>query len=390
MAGNRRTTVRIGRGATLRLRGRCWHLDYNFKCTRSKRSLFTSSLQEAEVIARDLIAEAQSRSWGVPIPREVLYIDFLSTYKEQSALYHSEGTRELQWPLLDRFGRFLVDLKGMKRPLLLSDITQEDVARFQAAEAARTRASGPKKVIRKTRPATVNIYIRVLSSFFGLAVTRQLLRRNPVAGIEPLPEHPFPNRNLMPEQVRNLLDEAKKDIPLLGPGGKGNGNSRPRVTPLFEIVRLILNTGMRSGEALYLRWIDIDWERRILRVPFCEEYKPKDRDARPIGLNEVVLSDLRAIFLRRDPECPWVFPGTSAKPIERRNALRELKRVSSKVGMPWCNYKTLRRTFASEAARSLPPFVLQGIMGHSSVQTTEKHYIHLRGMGEWVPPVIGA
>jgi integrase len=390
VANSRRKSIHIGRGATLRLRNECWYLDYNFKGTRSKRSLFTESLQEAEIIARDLIVEAQSRSWGVPIPREVLYVDFLTTYKDYSSLHHSEGTQLLQWPLLERFGRFIVELKGMKRPLLLSDITQEDVSRFQTAEAERTRGSGPRKSLRKTRPATVNIYIRVLSSFFGLAVTRQLLRRNPVAGLKPLPEQAFPNRTLMPEQIQELLGEARKDIPLLGPGGKGNGTSRPRVTPLFEIIRLILNTGMRSGETLHLRWVDIDWDRRILKVPFCEEYKPKDRDARPIGLNEVVLADLRSVFLRRDPECPWVFASPSGKPFERRNALRELKRVSAKAGIGWCNFKTLRRTFASEAARSLLPFVLQGIMGHSSVHTTEKHYIHLRGMGDWVPPVIGA
>lgn len=390
MAGSKRTLVHIGRGSTLRLRGECWYLDYNFKGQRSRRSLYTSDRGTAEVVARDLIAEAQGRDWGIPIPRDVSFDDFIRDYEEYSTLHHSSNTQELSRPTLERFKGFLIERRALKRPLLLSDITREDIESFQATEAARTRVVGPERKRIKTRHATVNIYVRVIAAFLGFAVQRQLLRKNPASGVKRLSEQVDRQRTLNPSQIAALLTEATKDIPLLGPGRKGKGTFRGRVTPMYEIIRLILNTGARLGEALFLEWADIDWDRRILFVPFGEEYQPKDREKRPIGMNDAVFCDLRKLYLRRDPKLRWVFANLNGKPFGNRNALRELKRIAEKVGLGWCNFKVLRRTFASESARTMPPFVLQQIMGHSSVRTTEKHYVHLRGMGEWIPPVIGA
>ncbi len=381
--------VHVGRGATLRLRGRCWHLDYNFKGQRSKRSLYTSSRQEAEIIARELITDSESRAWGVVIPRDVLFSDFFQDYKEYSKLHHAPKTQTLNWGAIERFQQFMTQRRRMKRPLILADVTQNDVEAFQATEAAKTREIGRYKKIRKTRNATVNIYLRVVSAFFEMAMQKKLLRVNPAAAVKPLPKEDGGPRILDPEQVVALLSEASKQVVLHGPEGKGEF-LRPRMTPLYEFVCLLLNTGLRLGEALFLEWSDVDRKRKVLHVPFTEEYKPKDRERRAVGLNEAAFSTLGKLYLARRQDVRWVFANEEDKRFESRNILREFKRIASRAGVRWANFKTLRATFATNAAEVMPPFKLQRILGHSSVKTTEQYYIHLRGRGDWIPPVVGA
>ena len=375
MRGKKR--VSIGRGATLYQRGRCWYLDFNSRGIRSKRSLYTSNRDAAEVVARNLIAEADSKAWDILIPRDVLFDDFFFDYKIHSEKHHALSTQQINWPVVARFREFLISSRPHGRALLLSAVRREDVEAFQSVESARG-----------LRNTTVNIYIRALSSFFGLALERGLCRRNPASGTRALPEEPTDNPVLEPDQVRTLLEELGKPVLFLGPNQKGNGRSRERVTPLQDLCTLILNAGLRLGEASHLEWKDIDFRRRLLTVTFKEEYKPKDRDKRSIPMNRVVIEILSRRKLRYG-QGRWVFPTRSGGPYHRRNLLRELKSISGRCGLGWVHFYTLRRTFASEAAMAgMPQFQLRQIMGHASIRTTEQHYIHIRASGGGMPPEI--
>ncbi len=239
MRGKKR--VSIGRGATLFQRGRCWYLDFNNRGIRSKRSLYTSNREHAEVVARELIAEAESKAWDIPIPRDVLFDDFFDDYKRDSKKHHALSTQQINWSAVARFRKFLVSSRPHGHALLLSDVRREDVEAFQSAESARGLSN-----------TTVNIYIRALSSFFGLALKHGLCRRNPASGTQALPEEPADNPVLEPDQVRTLLEELGKPVLFLGPNKKGNGRSRERITPLQDLCTLILNSGLRLGEASYL------------------------------------------------------------------------------------------------------------------------------------------
>src|SRR4030095_2869948 len=80
------------------------------------------------------------------------------------------------------------------------------------------------------------------------------------------------------------------------------GENRSRYAPLFE---LLVNTGLRRGEALALPWSDIDFDEKLLRV--------RGTLARVAG--ELVVTETKTPRSRR------VIPS----PLLRRRLLRDVR-----------------------------------------------------------------
>ena len=84
------------------------------------------------------------------------------------------------------------------------------------------------------------------------AVKKRLLALNPLAAVDPPTVRSRPATVLTVPQLRHFLAVA------------GNDDYDP-------LWRLLVQTGLRRGEALGLRWRDIDWERKRLHVRQCVE-----------------------------------------------------------------------------------------------------------------------
>jgi integrase len=87
------------------------------------------------------------------------------------------------------------------------------------------------------------------------AVRDRALAQNPAHAVRrprvPVTEAAY----LTPDQVRSLLPAAKPS----------------RYAPLFE---LLVNTGLRRGEALALHWSDIDFDEKLLRYAALSPASP--------------------------------------------------------------------------------------------------------------------
>jgi integrase len=95
--------------------------------------------------------------------------------------------------------------------------------------------------------STIRAAYTILRAVLDTAVRDRALAQNPAHTVRPrvpVTEAAY----LAPDQVRSLLLEAKPS----------------RYAPLFE---LLVNTGLRRGEALALHWSDIDLDVKLLRVP---------------------------------------------------------------------------------------------------------------------------
>jgi integrase len=120
---------------------------------------------------------------------------------------------------------------------------------------------------------------RVLFNALERAVKWQMIASNPAIKAEP----PKPKKTKI-----EFLE--KEDIPLLLKAAKE--------TPMFTLVFLALNTGMRRGELLGLRWSDIDLDQGFLAVnqtlQFTRanglEFKPPKTEA---GERTITLSTLK-------------------------------------------------------------------------------------------------
>lgn len=100
-------------------------------------------------------------------------------------------------------------------------------------------------------PATVKKIYTTMQSIFTFAVSQQYIKETPCKGVV------LPGKDVTRDEKRKSLTEEEL----------------PEFIALFKdystlnvIVKTLLFTGMRSGEALGLQWEDIDFEKRLIRI----------------------------------------------------------------------------------------------------------------------------
>jgi integrase len=180
---------------------------------------------------------------------------------------------------------------------------------------------------------------------------------------------------LTPDQVRSLLLAAKPS----------------RYAPLFE---LLVNTGLRRGEALALHWSDIDFDEKLLQVRgtlarvtgelvVSETKTPRSRRVVPLSpTSERLLRDVRAnqraerlrggLNVAADAVRVHHRAGVSPVILATRCGRRALKTAAKRAGVPSSvGLHTLRHSAASVMlSAGVPLKVVSEVFGHASVAIT--------------------
>jgi Phage integrase family len=147
---------------------------------------------------------------------------------------------------------------------------------------------------------------------------------------------------------------------------------------------LLAATGLRIGEAVALRWCDVDFDRR--RVLVRRRYyrgsfaAPKSRyGRRDVPLTQRLASDLEARWLLEEDVEGLVFPSATGTVLEHSNLMRRvLKPAARRAGVPWVGFHTLRHTCATVLfRRGLNAKQVQVWLGHHSPAFTLTVYVHL-------------
>ncbi len=138
-------------------------------------------------------------------------------------------------------------------------------------------------------------------------------------------------------------------------------------------------TGMRQGELLALRWMDVDWMAQRVRVRrnFVrgEFGTPKSkRSSRSIPLADDVARELELLFqassYQADEDLVFAHPHTG-KPMDRSQLLKRFKAALKRAGVREVRFHDLRHTFGTRmAAAGVPMRTLQEWMGHRDFKTT--------------------
>ncbi len=140
---------------------------------------------------------------------------------------------------------------------------------------------------------------------------------------------------------------------------------------LEPIIRIAINTGMRRGEILAMRWSWIDFVRGFIHIP---SEATKTAKPRSIPMNQVVrelLMDLRGT--RGRSEAVFTSPKTGGLLTDIKHgfvsACEDAKVIDFK-------FHDLRHTAATRLADAgADPFVIAEILGHSDLRMT-KRYTH--------------
>lgn len=241
---------------------------------------------------------------------------------------------------------------------------------------------------RRYAPGTVKVALAVTSVMFSWAVREGLAPANPCKGVE-RPASPASLDFLTREEVAQLLSAAEA------------GATTQKGRMLHVALAIAVHTGLRKGELLGLRWIDLDLETRRLTVARSYSVAPKSGKARHLRLPLEIAPLLRS-WREQCPRSPEgaVLPIGQGRGRGRGRGkgkdkdkdkdkgkgktggvqvMLGLPRLMRRVGLrpvahPW---HILRHTFASHyvmAGGNL--LALQKILGHSDLKMTTV-YAHL-------------
>lgn len=159
---------------------------------------------------------------------------------------------------------------------------------------------------------------------------------------------------------------------------------------VYGLVILMLETGMRIGEALCLTEDDIDWDRRAVTInktlvklsaqggdTFVQNSAKSDTSNRVIPLNNKALNVLQELCGRRRG---YIFEGEDGKPFSYETVRYHLKSACEKAGVEYKGNHVFRHTFATNCYnRGCDVKVLSKLLGHADVAITYNTYIHLYG-----------
>ena len=199
-------------------------------------------------------------------------------------------------------------------------------------------------------PATVNRGLATLRRLLRMAYEFKLIQRVP--HIRLLPGEKMREFVLVREKERDYFDACPQ--------------------PLKDVALFLLDTGLRVGEALALRWADVtldptrDYPFGSLRVR-----RGKSKAAqREIGLTERVRDVLKAQLVTDE----FVFCNGSGKPYRNTHLAHMHAIVRDKLGWPEMVLHSLRHSFGTRLKEAgADVFDIMKIMGHSTPQMSARY-----------------
>lgn len=232
----------------------------------------------------------------------------------------------------------------------------------------------------------------VLSQMFALAVRHDAIASNPMRDVSRPRRGHRQVEALTVEEARAVLAHARaycRGRSLRADGLPRGG--KPRSPDLAELVVLLLGTGLRIGEALAIRWADVDLtgDRPLLHVSgtLIEPRKgyveslhrqeiPKGRERRTLVLPAAVVDMVgdrrkRAQWRRlQDP----VFASSRGTWLWPNNMRTRMRTAFAGTAFSDLEPHTLRRTVGTLLTHEAGVDVARDVLGHSDPSVTFQHY----------------
>ena len=192
--------------------------------------------------------------------------------------------------------------------------------------------------------ATVNGEMACLKSLFSEVIRAGVCRTNRVRGIKLVNPNNVRDRILGDDETARLFTAADK--------------ATDYVRPLFYV---LYYTGMRRGEALALRWVDVELahQRLVLRAS-------KTGEGRKVPMRQALADEL----IRWKPSVggsPWVFPGRYNTDVPMNTIRPGWLRLCRDASVTNLRPHDLRHNFTSMLqARGVSDSIIMSITGHKT------------------------
>ena len=238
---------------------------------------------------------------------------------------------------------------------------------IDAVEAADVAAFIAAMQAEGLSPKTINNRLNFLHGLFSFAVRRSWAHSNPVAAVE------RPRSGDVDPDIRFLDREEIEALLAAVPDDRLGAVERP----LYVVATMC---GLRQGELIALRWLDVDWNAKVIRVR--RNYtrgqfgKPKSRrSTRSVPMPQRVAAQLKLLHgnssFTADTDLVFCHPDTG-NPYDASKMRKRFKDAVAAAGIRPIRFHDLRHTFGTRMAGAGAPLrTIQEWMGHRDYKTTE-------------------
>jgi integrase len=222
------------------------------------------------------------------------------------------------------------------------DWHNKKLSAIRPAHVVQLRAS----LAKESGKAAANHALKLVRSIYAHACKAKLFRGdNPAAGLGTL-KIESRDRFLQKDELPRLFKAL----------------AETRDTQLRDYVLLSMLTGARKSNVLAMSWQDIDFDRRVWRIPDTKNGSPVI-----VQLPDIAVDILRE---RHDNGSEWVFPGRG-KSGHMESPKKGVKSLMDRAGITGVRIHDLRRTLGSwQAITGASLAIIGKSLGHKSVDAT--------------------
>lgn len=230
------------------------------------------------------------------------------------------------------------------------------------------------------RLSTIKKQLRIITAPLKQAAALHIISADPAVGIR------LPARCNLPKADKDKEPYSPEEQAMLQRVLATNARSG------FPAIALMLQTGLRVGEALALRWRDINLSRKCLNVratvvrlankkqSFVQDCAKSEASNRVIPLTPEAISLLSALAEKSESE--WVFVNNDGERLSYEALRYQTKCACEAAGVPYRGEHVFRHTFATNCYyKGVDIKILSKLLGHADTNITYNIYVSLYGDG---------
>jgi len=340
---------------TIKSKNGCWHLDFYHN---GKRNRFTTGLKATQenlkIVKNEIIPDVANT-----LGKNIEIIKTEKTDKEWTLdrfaeeffyLKKAESREHVVKKNIGHYNKHISPYFGYRT---LDSITPLELEKWQS------------ELLQKYKPLTVQKFRSILYSIFDKAYKNQIIEKNPLEFV-PAPK---------------ILQITEDDI---------NPFSKLEIKKIIEnsdgymknFIKLMYSSGMRPGEIVALKWDDIDFNRKLIKV-YKTRLRSKDGDVKTYSskrevdilplAQEALLDQMKLTYKNNTG---YVFLNSSNQPFYSHDIIAlNFKKILKKAGILQRALYQLRHTFASHMISKGADIVwVSKMLGHKDVSITLKIY----------------
>jgi integrase len=344
---------RIRKGSIIERKGKLYACVQFVDEAGNKRGIWrkADNRKQAREVIKQVLRELDEHGAASVDAQNMTFAQLASYFKEhymKPAEYTEEGHKVIGYRSLSSFQAFLLPLRAAFDRKRLRSITYGEIRAFKAM-----RLRTPTQYNRPRSLACVHRELALLNRMFNIALREGWLLKNPFRAGECLISLADEKKR---ERILTLAEEAR----LLAAC-----DNHSRRTPLRALLTCALDTGMRKGEMLKLRWHDLDFNSRTINI---RAMNTKTLRARQVSMTMRVYHEFEQLWEVSERQSDALVFGI------KDNVRKSFGAACKDAEIAGFTLHCARHTAATRLVKGQMPLHLVGrILGHTQPQTTYRY-----------------